>query len=281
MRRRTARAAIAGVIAGAAMIAASASAAQEADEEITTSSFFLVGVHVDAAESGKLSVGMDWDFIFAGDHNDIFSLSFPEEQEAAGGAQGVWRTPITGISGGSEDGMAAMSVERSDGSVSVQFEDPDADREAVRQYHLDYEIEGLVEPGAGADGGDLLSWTIFDGGRESSMDTVDISFAGPGEVLAAECWMGDRWAGEECGFAEFEGKDVFFRQRLLLPEEGLTVAVTYEPGTFDTGIQRAEVTRPSWSLIAGGALLVLAAGTAITAGGLSLRAKSRAASRLP
>src|SRR5674476_51323 len=161
-----------------------AAADQTAGREITR-----FDVAAELGTDGVARVTLDFDFDFGNDPGHGPFLTLPTRQDA-GEKDRLYR--ISGISASSSTGAPAqVNTEPSGGALILRIGDPDIDDvSGVQTYHLEYTVDGWVNPASPQHSGDELYWNVIGNGWEIPISGVSVQVTGPGALQDAVCFAG-------------------------------------------------------------------------------------------
>ena len=180
---------------------------------------------------GVARVSIDLDFDFGNDPGHGPFLTLPTRQDA--GEQDRLYV-ITGISASSPTGAPAQVNLEDDGSaLIVRIGDPNIDNiSGVHTYHVEYTVDGWLNPASPEHSGDELYWNVIGPGWEIPISGVTVQVTGPAGVQDAACFAGPFGSTTPCDGVSAAGDGALFRQGLLPVGYQLTAVTGWPGGTF-------------------------------------------------
>ncbi|WP_084125822.1 DUF2207 domain-containing protein [Demequina sp. NBRC 110054] len=190
---------------------------------------------------GSADVSVAFTFDFGDDPGHGPYLTFPTEVDYGDGAH-VRLYDVHDVEASSPTGAPAQTyVTESAGVVTIRIGDEDIDDvSGAQDYVLDYTVDGIMNGTTAADLGGEGDEVVQDEfyvnviGTSWEIPLSDITVEVESSVEASDelCWAG--WGSDPCTSAENQGQTVVFTQDRLGAFEGLTVAIAYPAGSFDT-----------------------------------------------
>jgi hypothetical protein len=232
---------------------------------------------------GGADVTLDFDFDFADTPGHGPYLTMPVKQAIEGDTAHVRAYPVSDVTAQSPTGAPAnVYLDRSDYWLGIRIGDEDiGDVSGVHRYVVTYHVDGVVNPGAGAEGEDEFYWNVI--GLDWVVPLRDVGVvvdgAGP-EVLDTVCVAGYSGSTDPCTADSFTGTRATFEQAALEPGQALTVAVAFPANAFPdaepiiVAAPKGPFALTPWT--GGAALLVAAAGSAYAIGRSGRRGRDRA-----
>ncbi|MDN4472898.1 DUF2207 domain-containing protein [Demequina zhanjiangensis] len=197
----------------------------------------------DLQADGSAEVTIDFDFDFGDDPGHGPYLTFPTEVDYGDGVH-TRLFDVHDIRVGSPSGAPAQAyVDESGGAVTIRIGDEDVDdvsgtQRYVLAFTVDHVMNATTAAELGGEGDQIVQDELFTNvvGTDWTIPLSDITVTieSPVEVLDLVCWAGDAGSDQRCGSSEHEGSSAVVTQERLEPYQGLTVAVAYPPGSFDT-----------------------------------------------
>ena len=278
---RALRGLVGGALTAAALLGAGPASAVLAADQTPGREITRYDVTATLGADGVAHVVIDFDFDFGDDPGHGPFLTLPTRQDA-GEQDRLYR--ITDVSASSSTGAPAQVNRESDGAALIlRIGDPDIDDvSGVQTYHLEYTVDGWVNPASPQHSGDELYWNVIGSGWEIPISGVSVQVTGPGAVQDAVCFAGPFGSEDPCDGVTTGGDNAAFTQRIL-PVGDLLTAVTGWPGGTFPGVHPILVDKldpmaplrpaPATGILA---LLVLGAGSALVIGRVRRTGRDRA-----
>ncbi|WP_062204114.1 DUF2207 domain-containing protein [Demequina salsinemoris] len=191
-------------------------------------------------EDGSADVTVEFDFDFGDDPGHGPYLTFPILMDYGDGEHDR-EYAMDAISVSSPSGAPAnLYTEEEDGVLTLRIGDEDVDDvSGVQTYVLEYTVEGVMDATvAELDGADVdtdeFYFNVIGLYWEIPFADVSIEIDAPTDALDALCWAGSADSEDDCDDIEVDGTAVTVGQDVLDTYEGVTVAIAYPSGTFDT-----------------------------------------------
>ncbi len=235
------------------------------------------------ATDGSALVTLDFDFDFADTPGHGPYLTLPIRQAIEGDEENVRAYPVSGVVAGSPTGAPArVYLTETPYWLEIRIGDENiGDVSGVQRYVVQYRVEGVVNPGAGAAGEDEFYWNVIGTDWVIPLADLTATVTGPGAVLDTICFAGPAGGTDPCTSDSFSGSTATFAQDSLDPFEAFTIDAAFPAGTF-VGAQPiiVEAPRPPrpfaltpWT--GGVAALVLVGGGAFVIGRARRRGKDQ------
>lgn len=223
--------ALAAFLGAKAAVGAPASAALLAADQTAGREITRYDVTATLAADGVAHVVIDFDFDFGNDPGHGPYLTLPTRQDA-GEQDRLYR--ITSLSASSSTGAPAQLNPESGGSALIlRIGDPDIDDvSGVQTYHLEYTVDGWVNPASPQHSGDELYWNVIGSGWEVPISDVSVQVTGPGAVQDAVCFAGPYGSADPCDGVTNSGDSAAFTQKVVQVGEQLTTVTGWSGGTF-------------------------------------------------
>ncbi|RYV49602.1 DUF2207 domain-containing protein [Pengzhenrongella frigida] len=228
-------------------------------------------VQVDLAADGTMAVRIEFAFDFGDDPGHGPYLTLPSSQRFDADYDRVYE--FSDITAASDDPSTApddLEVTEENGWLQLRIGDPDVDDvRGVHRYTVTYTARGLVNAANATNAGDELNWNVLGGQWEIPLNDITVTIDGPAAVEQVGCFAGPFQSTSTCDSATADGVRAQFTQHALAPQEGMTVATSYAPGTFTDA---APILRERWTPVKAFALTPWTGGTAavVLFGGLGL-----------
>ena len=156
--------------------------------------------------------------------------------------------PISDVQASSPTGApSGVSIEEADGWLKVRIGDEDIDTvSGVQEYVLTYTLEGVLDAVMASDLEDDVAagddehlfdqfvWNVIGEGWEIPLNDITIIVEGDARTLEVVCYAGASDLGDGCTTEEEADGVATFTKDHLDPYAGMTVAVLFSPGSFDT-----------------------------------------------
>lgn len=219
-----------------------------------------------AHKDGTVDVVIDLDYDFGSEEKHGIYLTYLTRQRIEGDPDHYRVLEYSGITASSPSAPADTDVVEADDGIGIYVGDPDQTVTGEHTYEVAFTVDGLINPAAGSSGEDEIYWNVIGHGYEELISEASVTLSGPGPVLESECWYGDEGSEAPCSSTEVDGARAVFAQTTLTPGEGLTIATSYEAGTF-AGVEAILTKRATFTNTMGGLSLaaIAAAGSALLA----------------
>lgn len=195
------------------------------------------------AVDGTMRVTLDFDFDFGDDpgHGPFLSLPtrvyYDETLDRA--------FEYTDISASSASGAPDQVNEESTGSALIlRIGDEDIDDvSGVQTYHVEYTVDGLLNPANEQHSGDELYWNVIGAGWEIPLGDLTVAVDGPAAVEGAVCFAGPYGSTTGCTSSTFSGSTSSFTQDLVPLGDEFSTVTGWPAGTFP-GVEPILVDKP-------------------------------------
>lgn len=247
-----------------AAVPASAAPDQSSGREITRYDVTAV-----LSADGVMQVALDFDFDFGDDPGHGPFLTLPTRVYYDDSQDRAFR--YSDISASSSTGAPAqVNREENDNALILRIGDPDIDNvSGVQTYHVEYTVDGLVNPANAQHSGDELYWNVIGAGWEIPLGGLSVQVTGPAAVEGAVCFAGPNGSTDPCTSSAFDGSSSTFTQDLVPVGSEFSTVTGWPAGTFP-GVEPILVDKPDplgpvqpVSPLGIVALLVLIAGTIV------------------
>lgn len=217
---------------------ASAAPDQSSGREITR-----YDVTASLAADGVMKVALDFDFDFGDDPGHGPFLTLPTRVYYDDSSDRAFR--YTDISASSSSGAPAqVNREENDSALILRIGDPDVDNvSGVQTYHVEYTVDGLVNPANAQHSGDELYWNVVGAGWEIPLGDLSVEVTGPAPVEGAVCFAGPTGSTSPCTSAAAAGSSSTFTQDLLPVGSQFSTVTGWPAGTFP-GVEPILVDKP-------------------------------------
>ncbi|WP_456845316.1 DUF2207 domain-containing protein [Cellulomonas sp. P5_C6] len=247
-----------------AAVPASAAPDQSSGREITRYDVTAV-----LSADGVMQVALDFDFDFGDEPGHGPFLTLPTRVYYDDSQDRAFR--YSEISASSSTGAPAqVNREENDNALILRIGDPDIDNVSGAQtYHVEYTVDGLVNPANAQHSGDELYWNVIGAGWEIPLGGLSVQVTGPAAVEGAVCFAGPNGSTDPCTSSAFDGSSSTFTQDLVPVGSEFSTVTGWPAGTFP-GVEPILVGKPDplgpvqpVSPLGIVALLVLIAGTIV------------------
>lgn len=192
---------------------------------------------------GVMTVGLDFDFDFGDDPGHGPYLTLPTRVYYDDSSDRAFR--YTDISASSSTGAPAqVNREESDTALILRIGDPDVDNvSGVQTYHVQYTVDGLVNPANAQHSGDELYWNVIGAGWDIPLGDLAVQVTGPAPIEGAVCFAGPTGSTDPCTSAAFDGSSSTFTQNLVPVGSQFSTVTGWPAGTFP-GVEPILVDKP-------------------------------------
>ena len=233
-------------IAAATLFPSAASANAPTESQDDTRSIDQYTATYDIHEDGSVDVAIDLLFNFGDAPGHGWYVRYPLSPDGGPGGRTV---RYTNVSASSPSGAPALvDGHAADGQWEIRIGDPAiGDVSGVQEYTLTYTMDGVLEPmlAAQPDAGDAAGgtekvlyeafrWAVLGGDWTLPINDITIVVRGGVSPLDLRCYASATVSVAECSSAVIDGDGATFTQDHLDPYTGMSVAVAYPPGSFDT-----------------------------------------------
>jgi len=186
------------------------------------------------ASDGSARVTLDFDFDFADTPGHGPFITLPIRQAIQGDEENVRAYPVSGVVASSPSGAPAdVYLTETPYWLEIRVGNEDiGDVSGVQRYVVQYTVDGVVNPGAGANGEDEFYWNVIGTDWVIPLSNLSASVIRPAGVLDTVCYAVVVGGTTPCTSDTFSGTTAAFTQGSLAPGEPFTVAVAYPGGTF-------------------------------------------------
>lgn len=212
----------------AAPVLAATPAHADDDHAITR---YAVEAHIDADGVTHVNLDLDLDLGTSGGHGPYLTL--PTRQRIADDPDHYRVLDYDDFEAHSSSGASDdLRVEGSSDGLELYIGDPDTEITGVHSYQLTYQVQGLVDSGAGTGGEDELYWQVIGEGFELPLGEIVVRVSATEAPLDAACWAGPFGTDAECSAVFVAADGAEFHQPALDPEQPMSVAVQFPAGAF-------------------------------------------------
>lgn len=192
---------------------------------------------------GVTTVNLNFDFDFGDDPGHGPYLTFPTRVYYDDQHDRLFT--YSNISASSSTGAPAqVNQETSDTALTLRIGDPDVgDVSGVQTYHVQFTVDGWLNPANTQHSGDELYWNVIGPGWDVPIGGVTVAVTGPAAVQDAICFAGPNGSTTPCTSVDPAGNGATFTQDLLPVGNELTTVTGWPGGTF-TGAEPNLVAKP-------------------------------------
>lgn len=192
---------------------------------------------------GVMKVALDFDFDFGDEPGHGPFLTLPTRVYYDDSSDRAFR--YTDISASSSTGAPAqVNREESDTALILRIGDPNVDNvSGVQTYHVEYTVDGLVNPANAQHSGDELYWNVIGAGWEIPLGDLSVEVTGPAAVEGAVCFAGPEGSTSSCTSVAFDGSSSTFTQDLVPVGSQFSTVTGWPAGTFP-GVEPILVDKP-------------------------------------
>ncbi|MEZ0447360.1 DUF2207 domain-containing protein [Cellulomonas sp. ICMP 17802] len=192
---------------------------------------------------GVMQVGLDFDFDFGDEPGHGPFLTLPTRVYYDDSSDRAFR--YTDISASSSTGAPAqVNQESSDTALILRIGDPNrGDISGVQTYHVQYTVDGLVNPANSQHSGDELYWNVIGAGWEIPLGGLSVQVTGPAAVEGAVCFAGPEGSTTPCTSSSVDGSSSTFTQDLVPVGDQFSTVTGWPAGTFP-GVEPILVDKP-------------------------------------
>ncbi|WP_456823781.1 DUF2207 domain-containing protein [Cellulomonas sp. P5_E12] len=192
---------------------------------------------------GVMKVALDFDFDFGDEPGHGPFLTLPTRVYYDDSSDRAFR--YSDISASSPTGAPAqVNREESDTALILRIGDPDVDNvSGVQTYHVEYTVDGLVNPANAQHSGDELYWNVIGAGWEIPLGDLSVEVTGPAAVEGAVCFAGPEGSTSSCTSVAFDGASSTFTQDLVTVGSQFSTVTGWPAGTFP-GVEPILVDKP-------------------------------------
>lgn len=200
-------------------------------------------VTADVAVDGSVTVGIDLDFDFGNEPGHGPFLTLPVRQGYDETHDRLFE--YTALSASSSTGAPANLYTEEDGDALIlRIGDESIDDvSGVQTYHVQYTVDGLLNPANEQHSGDELYWNVIGPGWEIPLSDLSVTVTGPAAVEGAVCFAGPYGSTTPCTSADASGPTAVFTQDWLVIGDQLTTTTGWPGGTFP-GVEPIIVEKP-------------------------------------
>ncbi|WP_051274507.1 DUF2207 domain-containing protein [Cellulomonas sp. URHD0024] len=262
------RARLAGILLALVALLAVAAPAFAAPDQTSGREITRYDVTATIAADGVTTVDLDFDFDFGDDPGHgpyltfVTRVHYDDQHDRAFEYSNVTASSSTGA-------PAQVNKETTDSALILRIGDPNNDSvSGVQTYHVQFLVDGWVNPANPQHSGDELYWNVIGPGWEVPIGAVTVQVTGPAAVQDAICFAGPHGSTTPCTSAVPNGNGAAFTQDLVPVGDELTTVTGWPGGTFP-GVEPILVAKPDplapvqpVTPLGIGALVVLVAGVA-------------------
>jgi uncharacterized membrane protein YgcG len=208
-------------------VPASAAPDQTSGREITRYDVTAV-----LAADGVMKVALDFDFDFGDNpgHGPFLTLPtrvyYDDSQDRA-----FTYSDISASS--STDAPAQVNREENDNALILRIGSENVDDvSGVQTYHVEYTVDGLVNPANSQHSGDELYWNVIGAGWEIPLGALSVKVTGPAAVEGAVCFAGPNGSTDPCTSVAVDGSSSTFTQDLVPVGDEFSTVTGWPAGTF-------------------------------------------------
>lgn len=177
--------------------------------------------------NGEVSIGEDIKVDFGSLEKHGIYRDIPYEYSQDNGETYYTEIVVEGVLQNGE--KARYELIHENGYLRIKIGDPDRTISGENSYLIDYRVRGIL---LGYEGFDEFYWNVTGNYWEVPIYKATARVRLPEEgIINTACFIGSFGSTEICDIEDLSGREVsFISPRVLLPYEGLTVAVSYEKG---------------------------------------------------
>ncbi len=192
---------------------------------------------------GITTVDLDFDFDFGDDPGHGPYLTYPTRVYYDDTHDREFH--YSDISASSSTGAPAqVNQETTDTALILRIGDENIDNvSGVQSYHVQFTVDGWLNPANAQHSGDELYWNVIGPGWEVPIGDISVQVTGPAAVQDAICFAGPDQSTTPCTSATMSGDGAAFTQDVL-PVGSLLTTVTGWPGGTFPGVEPILVGKP-------------------------------------